>query len=61
MVRLEQEQGGLPRFGTDLDNPDLAAVATALGLAARRVTEPADLIDSCAGRSARTARCCWTS
>lgn len=40
MVKLEQEQGGLPEFGTQLDNPDLAAVATALGLSARRVSEP---------------------
>ncbi|WP_029288012.1 thiamine pyrophosphate-dependent enzyme [Cellulomonas sp. HZM] len=43
MVRLEQEQGGLPRFGTDLDNPDLAAVAVSMGLAGRRVTEPDEL------------------
>ena len=43
MVKLEQEQGGLPEFGTTLDNPDLAAVASAMGLAARRVTEPARL------------------
>ena len=40
MVKLEQEQGGLPEFGTELDNPDLAAVAAAMGLASRRVTEP---------------------
>lgn len=44
MVKLEQEQGGLPEFGTELDNPDLAAVASAMGLAARRVTE-ADALD----------------
>jgi pyruvate dehydrogenase (quinone) len=37
MVKLEQEQGGLPEFGTELDNPDLAAVASALGLDSRRV------------------------
>ena len=29
MVKLEQEQGGLPEFGTVLANPDLAAVASA--------------------------------
>ena len=46
MVKLEQEQGGLPEFGTALDNPDLAAVATAMGLAARRVTEPGHLDDA---------------
>lgn len=43
MVKLEQEQGGLPEFGTELDNPDLAAVATAMGLQSRRVTDPEDL------------------
>jgi pyruvate dehydrogenase (quinone) len=43
MVKLEQEQGGLPEFGTELDNPDLAAVAAAMGLASRRVTEPEQL------------------
>ncbi|MET9486099.1 thiamine pyrophosphate-dependent enzyme [Nocardia sp. NPDC006630] len=40
MVKLEQEQGGLPEFGTVLDNPDLAAVAAAMGLESRRVTDP---------------------
>ncbi|MFQ6394188.1 thiamine pyrophosphate-dependent enzyme [Nocardia sp. KC 131] len=43
MVKLEQEQGGLPEFGTVLDNPDLAAVAEALGLQSRRVTDPREL------------------
>ncbi|NHN55694.1 pyruvate oxidase [Calidifontibacter sp. DB0510] len=43
MVKLEQEQGGLPEFGTELDNPDLAAVATSLGLQAERVTEESEL------------------
>ena len=43
MVKLEQEQGGMPEFGTELDNPDLAAVASALGLQARRVTEAGDV------------------
>ncbi|MBO1755924.1 thiamine pyrophosphate-dependent enzyme [Allobranchiibius sp. CTAmp26] len=40
MVKLEQEQGGLPEFGTELDNPDIAAVAAAMGLDAVRVTDP---------------------
>ena len=40
MVRLEQEQGGLPTFGTDLANPDLAAVARAMGWHAERVEDP---------------------
>ncbi len=39
-VKLEQEQGGLPEFGTELDNPDIAAVAIAIGLEAVRVTDP---------------------
>ncbi|KAA0022193.1 thiamine pyrophosphate-dependent enzyme [Antrihabitans cavernicola] len=43
MVKLEQEQGGLPEFGTVLDNPDIAAVAQAIGLEAHRVTKPEDL------------------
>ena len=43
MVKLEQEQGGLPEFGTELANPDLAAVAQALGLTGIRVEDPADL------------------
>jgi pyruvate dehydrogenase (quinone) len=44
MVKLEQEQVGLPEFGTVLHNPDLAAVARAIGLHAVRVTEP-DQVD----------------
>ncbi|MFH9728668.1 thiamine pyrophosphate-dependent enzyme [Streptomyces sp. NPDC017254] len=43
MVKLEQEQAGLPEFGTVLDNPDFAAVGEALGLTGIRVTEPGDL------------------
>ncbi|KJK11068.1 thiamine pyrophosphate-binding protein [Terrabacter sp. 28] len=54
MVKLEQEQGGLPEFGTELDNPDLAAVATAMGLAARRVTD-ADELDDAVGWALATA------
>ncbi|NNG39357.1 pyruvate oxidase [Flexivirga sp. ID2601S] len=46
MVKLEQEQGGLPEFGTELDNPDLAAVAEAMGVPARRVTGAADVDDA---------------
>ncbi|MFF1838712.1 thiamine pyrophosphate-dependent enzyme [Streptomyces sp. NPDC058231] len=46
MVKLEQEQAGLAEFGTELDNPDFAAVATALGLTGIRVTDPAKLHDS---------------
>jgi pyruvate dehydrogenase (quinone) len=43
MVKLEQEQAGLPEFGTTLANPDLAAVARAMGLTAFRITEPDQL------------------
>ncbi|MEV6542582.1 thiamine pyrophosphate-dependent enzyme [Streptomyces sp. NPDC051665] len=46
MVKLEQEQAGLPEFGTVLDNPDFAAVATAIGITGIRVTDPADLDDA---------------
>ncbi|GAA1249522.1 ubiquinone-dependent pyruvate dehydrogenase [Kitasatospora nipponensis] len=45
MVKLEQEQAGLAEFGTELDNPDFAAVATALGLTGIRVTGPGQLLD----------------
>jgi pyruvate dehydrogenase (quinone) len=43
MVKLEQEQGGLPEFGTKLQNPDLATVAEAMGLTGIRVTDPAEI------------------
>ncbi|MFI1658875.1 thiamine pyrophosphate-dependent enzyme [Streptomyces sp. NPDC020472] len=43
MVKLEQEQAGLPEFGTVLDNPDFAALAEALGIRGIRVTDPAEL------------------
>ena len=44
MVKLEQEQGGLPEFGTALANPDFAAVARAIGLHGVRVENP-DAVD----------------
>lgn len=43
MVKLEQEQAGLPEHGTTLTNPDLAAVARAMGLSAWRVEEAEEL------------------
>ncbi|MEP7020638.1 MAG: thiamine pyrophosphate-dependent enzyme [Pseudonocardiales bacterium] len=43
MVKLEQEQGGLPEFGTVLQNPDFAAVARAIGLHGIRVDDPDSL------------------
>ncbi len=48
MVKLEQEQGGLPEFGTKLGDVDLAAIATAAGLHAIRVTDP-DALDQAVG------------
>jgi pyruvate dehydrogenase (quinone) len=46
MVKLEQEQGGLPEFGTVLENPDLAAVARAIGLHGVRVEDPYEMEDA---------------
>ena len=46
MVKLEQEQGGLPEFGTVLDNPDFAAVARAIGMHGVRVEDPAAIDDA---------------
>ncbi|OIK27907.1 thiamine pyrophosphate-dependent enzyme [Streptomyces malaysiense] len=43
MVKLEQEQAGLPEFGTVLDNPDFAAVAEAMGITGIRVTDPSEV------------------
>jgi pyruvate dehydrogenase (quinone) len=46
MVKLEQEQGGLPEFGTVLRNPDFAAVARAIGLHGVRVEDPGQVDDA---------------
>lgn len=46
MVKLEMEQAGLAEFGTVLHNPDLAAVARAMGLHGVRVEDPAELDDA---------------
>lgn len=43
LVKLEQEQGGLPEFGTKLHNPDLANVARAMGLSGIRVDDPKEI------------------
>jgi pyruvate dehydrogenase (quinone) len=43
MVKLEQEQAGLPEFGTKLGDVDLAAVARACGLHGVRVTDAGSL------------------
>jgi pyruvate dehydrogenase (quinone) len=46
MVKLEQEQGGLPEFGTQLGDVDLAAIARAAGLQATRVERSDELDDA---------------
>lgn len=43
MVKLEQEEAGLPEFGTTLHNPDLAEVARAMGAGGVRIEDPEDL------------------
>ncbi|GAA1857732.1 pyruvate dehydrogenase [Pseudonocardia ailaonensis] len=48
MVKLEQEQAGLPEHGTVLQNPDLAAVARACGLHGVRVEKADELDDAVA-------------
>ncbi|HEV2638535.1 MAG TPA: thiamine pyrophosphate-dependent enzyme [Actinocrinis sp.] len=53
MVKLEQEQGGLPEFGTRLVNPDLAEVGRAMGLTGIRVSDPEDLAEA-VGRALAT-------
>ena len=42
-VELEMKADGIVNFGTDLDNPDFAAVARAVGLHGIRVDRPDDL------------------
>jgi pyruvate dehydrogenase (quinone) len=42
-VELEMKAAGIVTFGTDLTNPDFAAVARALGIHGRRVEQPGDL------------------
>ena len=48
MVKLEQEQAGLPEFGTQLADVDLAAIATAAGLHAVRVEQATELDEAIA-------------
>jgi pyruvate dehydrogenase (quinone) len=43
MVKLEQEQAGLPEFGTRLGNVDIAAIARATGMHAQRVEQSSAL------------------
>lgn len=43
MVRAEMMVAGYPFFGTEVENPDLAAVAAAMGLHAERVERAGDV------------------
>ncbi|TQF73616.1 pyruvate dehydrogenase [Rhodococcus spelaei] len=43
MVKLEMLVDGLPDFGVDVPAVDYAAVASALGIFARRIADPADI------------------
>jgi pyruvate dehydrogenase (quinone) len=42
-VELEMKAGGFVNYGTELENPDFAAVARALGMHGERVERPDDL------------------
>jgi pyruvate dehydrogenase (quinone) len=42
-VELEMKAAGIVNYGTELENPDFAAVAQALGLHSQRVERPDDL------------------
>ncbi|MCU1455244.1 MAG: thiamine pyrophosphate protein binding domain protein [Acidimicrobiales bacterium] len=53
MVKLEQEEAGLPEFGTQLRNPDLAAVARAMGATGIRVDDP-DEVEAAVARALST-------
>jgi len=44
MVRSEMMVGGYPFFGTEVHNPNLAAVATAMGLHGERVERAVDIL-----------------
>ncbi len=45
-VELEMKASGIVNYATELDNPQLAEVAAAIGLWARRVERPGDLEDA---------------
>lgn len=44
-VELEMKAGGFLNFGTELQNPDFAAMANAMGIYGKRVTDPGNLAD----------------
>jgi pyruvate dehydrogenase (quinone) len=45
-VELEMKAAGIPTFGTDLDNPDFAGIARAIGLFGATVDKAGDLEDT---------------
>jgi pyruvate dehydrogenase (quinone) len=45
-VELEMKAAGIPTFGTDLDDPDFAGIARAIGLFGARVEAAGDLEDT---------------
>ncbi|MFF4838265.1 ubiquinone-dependent pyruvate dehydrogenase [Streptomyces sp. NPDC001315] len=48
-VELEMKAAGIVNYATELDNPQLAEVAAAIGLWSRRVERPGDLEDALKG------------
>jgi pyruvate dehydrogenase (quinone) len=44
-VKIEQQEAGFIPFGTDLVNPDFAALASTMGAKGIRVSDPADVVD----------------
>jgi pyruvate dehydrogenase (quinone) len=45
-VELEMKAAGIVTYGTDLDNPNFAAIAQAVGLFGARVEKPGELDDA---------------
>lgn len=45
-VRIEQQEAGVPPFGTEFKNPNFALVAEALGAKGIRLENPADVEES---------------
>jgi pyruvate dehydrogenase (quinone) len=45
-VELEMKAAGIVNYGTDLDNPDFAAIARAIGMHGAQVTQPNDVADA---------------
>jgi len=56
-VALEMKAAGLLDHGTDLDNPDFAAMARAIGIHAIRVEDPGELRGAVASALAHTGPC----